>query len=352
MEAHQHRNGGARISTTPPDVATQRATSAGPSRTALSAGLVGTFLALLLGAALATAAPAAAADDPSRPDARVTHGPSCHPGGLVVEVVAGTSPYVVRLATTRTPSGEDEATLGPGQTVELHTGDVANGETIDGRLEFAAQDGSGVTYVDELLEYSFTRPSKEDCDAIADPSPAAPTTAPATPVASTTSVGAAVPTSSGPTTAAPGGDSRTPTSGAAAPTAGAGGTGPQDVTVGDTITLQAAGFQPGERVVVQLWGSDEILATATAGPDGTARADVRIPDGTGAGAATLHLVGADSEAVVEVALRVAADERAVTVDHPTDVVPLTAAALALVAATAALFSVGGRHRGGRPIGSV
>jgi hypothetical protein len=351
MEAHQHRNGGARISTTPPDVATERATSAGPSRTALSAGLVGTFLTLLLGAALATAAPAAAVDDPSRPDARVTHGPSCHPGGLVVEVVAGTSPYVVRLATTRTPSGEDEATLGPGQTVELHTGDVAHGETIDGRLEFAAQDGSGVTYVDELVEYSFTRPSQEDCDAIAGPSPTAPATVPATSVAPTTPAGAAAPTSSAPPTTAPG-DDRTPTSGAAAPTASAGGTGPQDVTVGDTITLQAAGFQPGERIVVQLRGSDEILATATAGPDGTARADVRIPEGTDAGAATVHLVGADSEGVAEVALRVAADERAVTVDHPADVVPLTAAALALVAATAALFSVAGRHRGRRPIGSV
>ena len=56
----------------------------------------------------------------------------------------------MRLATTRTPSGEDEASLQPGQTVVLHTGDVAYGETIDGRLEFAAQDGSGVTYVDEL----------------------------------------------------------------------------------------------------------------------------------------------------------------------------------------------------------
>ena len=80
----------------------------------MSAGLVGALVALFLGAALAAAAPAAAVDDHSRPDARVTHGPSCHPGGLVVEVVAGTSPYLVRLATTRTPSGEDQAVAAAG----------------------------------------------------------------------------------------------------------------------------------------------------------------------------------------------------------------------------------------------
>jgi len=32
----------------------------------------------------------------------------------------------------------------------LRTDDVAWGETIDGRLEFTAQDGSGVAYTDEL----------------------------------------------------------------------------------------------------------------------------------------------------------------------------------------------------------
>jgi hypothetical protein len=124
---------------------------------------------LLFGVALATAAPAAAVDDPARPDARVTHGPSCRPGGLVVEVVAGTAPYSVRLASTRTPTGEDEATLAPGERVVLRSDDVAWGETIDGRLEFAAADGSGVMYTDELDEYSFTRPTEEDCAAVAAP---------------------------------------------------------------------------------------------------------------------------------------------------------------------------------------
>jgi hypothetical protein len=344
MRMHQHHDGGARISTTPPGIVNQRATPAVPSRTVASAGLVGTFVALLLGAALATAAPAAALDDPSRPDAQVTHGPSCKPGGLVVEVVAGTSPYYVRLATTRTPSGEDEATLEPGETVVLRTGDVAHGETIDGRLEFAAQDGSGVTFVDELLEYSFTRPTKEDCDAIADPTPSGSPTA-------------SVPASPSPSTNAPppttGSGGQAATTGGAAPSGGAGGAAPQAVGAGDVVTLQGSGFRPGERVVVQLHGSDDVLAMATAGPDGTVHADVRIPEGTDAGAATARMMGAESEVMTDVALQVAAAERPVALDGAADVVPLAAAALALVTAAASLFSVLGRQRAGRrPIGSV
>ncbi|WP_040337555.1 hypothetical protein, partial [Candidatus Blastococcus massiliensis] len=128
-------------------------------------------LLVLLAAAVVTAPSAAAIDDPSRPDARVTHGPSCRPGGLVVEVVAGTAPYAVRLATTRTPAGEDEAVLAPGETVVLRTGDVAPGETIDGRLEFTAQDGSTSTYADELDGYTFTRPTTEECEAANSPQP-------------------------------------------------------------------------------------------------------------------------------------------------------------------------------------
>ena len=259
---------------------------------------------MFFGAALATAAPAAAIDDPSRPDARVTHGPSCRPGGLVVEIVAGTSPYSVRLATTRTPSGEDEASLQPGETVVLRTEDVAYGETIDGRLEFAALDGSGVTYVDELIEYSFTRPTREDCDAIAEPS-----SSPAPPTAgepSATPTDAAPSSGSAPTTP-PSTDGRTPAPGGAAPT-GPGGSAPRDVTAGDTVTLEASGFLPGELVTFALQGSTDVLATATAGPDGTVRTEVRIPDGTEAGPATVALFGTQSEIVTDVDLQVAGAE--------------------------------------------
>jgi hypothetical protein len=130
-----------------------------------------TALALLPG--LAAAGPAAAIDDATRPDARVTHGPSCRPGGVVVEVVAGTAPYAVVLATTRSPGGEDSAEVAPGGTVVLRTGDVAWGETIDGRLEYTALDASGTDWVDELEGYTFTRPAEEDCAAITAPAAAA-----------------------------------------------------------------------------------------------------------------------------------------------------------------------------------
>jgi hypothetical protein len=258
----------------------------------------------------------------------------------VVEVVAGTSPYAVRLATTRTPSGEDQATLQPGQTVVLHTGDVDYGETIDGRLEYTALDGSGVTFVDELEEYSFTRPTKADCDAIAAPSStgSASATSSSATAAPTTSAAAAAPSSTG---------GVTPTRSGAAPAASTASAAPPQVAAGDTVTVQASGFQPGELVTVQLHGRDAVLATATAGPDGTVRADVRIPDGTDPGAATVHLTGTQSELVQDVGLQVAAAETVLTPSGDADVVPLLAAALALVAAAGYLFSVLGRRRAGR-----
>ena len=135
--------------------------------TARRSGHLLSATAALLLAGIALASPAAAVDDPSRPDARVTHGPSCHPGGVVVEVTGGTADYAVTFATTRTPAGEDSAAVPAGATVVLRTGDVAWGETIDGRLEYAALDGSGTSFVDELEGYTFTRPAEEDCAAIA-----------------------------------------------------------------------------------------------------------------------------------------------------------------------------------------
>jgi hypothetical protein len=304
------------------------------------------FAAVLFGIALATAAPASAVDDPTRPEAQVTHGPSCRPGGLVVEVVAGTKPYAVKLATTRTPSGEDGAVLQPGQSVVLHSGDVDYGETIDGRLEFTALDGSGADYVDELEEYSFTRPTKQDCDAIADPT-TDPDASPSPSGSATSTASSSVPTTSAAATQAPATRGGPPTQGAILPTAGGGAAAPQQVTAGDTVTVQAAGFLPGELVTVQLHGSDTVLATATAGRDGTVQADVRIPEGTDPGAATVHLTGTQSENVADVDLQVASAETPLAGSGDSDVVPLVAAAVALVAAAGYLFSIVGR-RGDRP----
>jgi hypothetical protein len=340
------QSGGASIGTIQRDAVQARAVSDRTSRTTVSGVIVGHFVLLLFGAAVATAAPAAAIDDPSRPDARVTHGPSCRPGGLVVEVVAGTTPYAVRLATTRTPSGEDEAVLAPGETVVLRTDDVAWGETIDGRLEFAARDGSGTTFVDELETYSFTRPTREDCEAVAAPTEPHPSPTPSPSAdATTTPSGTAghAPVGTPPSTTAP---SSTPgTAGPAAPGPGDGsGGGTRQVSAGDTVTVEMAGFLPGERVTIQLHGSDDVLGTATAGADGSVQAEVRIPARTSSGAATLDLVGNESDVVAPVQLRVAGSETPATGDGIGDLVPLTAAAAALVATMAALVSVAGRQR--------
>ena len=131
------------------------------------------MLGALLCAGVALAAPAAAVDDDSRPDARVTHGPSCRPGGIVVEVTGGTVGYAVTLATTRRPAGEEAAEVAPGAVAVLRTGPVEWGETIDPFLRFTALDGSAPGYVDELPGLDFSRPSAQECAAIAPPTGAA-----------------------------------------------------------------------------------------------------------------------------------------------------------------------------------
>jgi hypothetical protein len=341
-----------------------RTTSRTTLQASVSAGLLSAFVLALLGAAVATAGPAAAIDDPSRPDARVTHGPSCRPGGLVVEVHAGTAPYFVRLATTRQPAGEDEATLDPDATVVLRTADVAWGETIDGRLEYTARDGSGVTFVDELEEYSFTRPTREDCAAVAAPT----TPHPAPPSSS-------VPSSSAPATPETDDSDRQPsppteTAGQPVPPAGPqqpGPTGPataertgnasaESVVPGGTVTLRGAGFLPGERVTVQLHDSGVVLGRATAGPDGSVHVEVRIPGGTEAGPATVDLVGRDSAAIADVELQVAGQRTPVGGSGLDSLVPLVAAAAALVLTVAGLVSIAGQQwvagHGHRPIRSA
>lgn len=264
-------------------------------RSAVLGGLVGGLVAL----GIAGAGPVLAVDDPSRPDARVTHGPSCRPGGVAVEVTAGTVDYEVVLATTRQPAGEDRARLAPGQTVELRTGDVAWGETIDSRLEFTALDGSGVTYVDELEGFVFTRPAEEDCAAIAPP------TADAT-----------VPPSADPTDVRPGTGTDDLPPGGAAPGGGAGPAAPEaslaastgsgsSVAAGEVVTLTASGFAAGEEVVLRLADGTE-LGTSYADIDGLVAVDVRIPAGAAAGATTLEAVGAITSTTVTVDLQIAA----------------------------------------------
>jgi hypothetical protein len=322
----------------------------------LSAGILAGVVVTLFAAAIATAAPAAAIDDPSRPDARVTHGPSCRPGGMVVEVRAGTTAYSVRLATTRRPAGEDEAVLAAGGTAVLRSDDVAWGETIDGRLEYAAQDGSGITYVDELEHYSFTRPSQEDCAAITAPAspepagpapaqPATPAPAPAASAPPTLGRPAPVPppSAAGGTTAATAQPDETrttvPAAGESARPASA-----RDVPAGGTVTLHGSGFVPGERVTIRLHDGGAVLGTTVARPDGTVRVEIQIPTGTAAGTARVDLVGDSSAAVAGLELQVAAEQSRLGRQGTVSLWSLVAAATALVASVAALVSVAGSSR--------
>jgi hypothetical protein len=345
-------------------------------RSLLAAGVpLLTVLTGLLAGAVALAGPAAAADDPTRPDSRVTHGPSCRPGGVAVEVTAGTVAYAVTLATTRAPGGEDSAELQPGQVAVLRTGEVAWGETIDSRLEFTALDGSGTTYVDELAAFDFTRPAEADCAAIAPPpgTGEVPSAAPSSPAPA--GPGEAVPAlpdpgGTVPQDAAPPDADHPDTPSDAAPDpvppgAGDPGTAPlpevvpvpgplddggsspggavvasaDSVAAGDLVTLTGAGFEPGEPVTVRL-ADGGVLATVPAGPDGEVEVTVRVPGA--AGTATLELVGEDSAVTAAVELRVAA--AATPVDRDPVPVPLVAAGLALVVTATGLVLTAGRRR--------
>lgn len=318
----------------------------GARRTAASGGLVTGVVLVLLAL---SAVPAAAVGDPSRPNGHVTHGPSCRPGGLVVEVVAGTMPYFVRLATTRQPAGEDEATLSPGDIVTLRTGDVAWGETIDGRLEYTARDGSGVIFVDELDDYSFTRPTEADCAAVAAPSGSE--TPPSSPPSAGVvgSSGAPAPHPSASAAGQPPAPATVPGGLENAVSVGTGRTaasGAGPVAAGGTVTLVGAGFLPGERVTIALHGTETVLGTGTAAADGTVQIEVHIPSRTGAGPARVDMFGHRSEMVADVRLQIAGHGSSV---GESELVPLVAAATALVAAAAGLVSVGTRQRALRGI---
>jgi hypothetical protein len=264
----------------------------------------------------------------------------------VVEVVAGTAPYVVRLATTRLPTGEDEAQLAPGETVVLRTGDVAWGETIDGRLEFAAGDGSGAVFVDELVEYSFTRPTAEDCAAVSQPVATQPAPPPVVPAEAPVVVPAdgMEPQPTGPPSPPPVVPDDPRPSGSVGPAPAEPSSGPPVRAVpGESVTVPAGGFLPGEQVTVHLREGGDVLGTATAGSDGTVEAEIRIPGGTAAGRTTVDLVGAESAVVAGRELRVAGTDRVVATDDWRDLVPLTSAAVALVGTASTLASVAGQR---------
>jgi hypothetical protein len=259
--------------------------------------------ALLL-TALALAGPAAAIEDPRRPAARITHGPSCGPGEIRVRVTNGTEAHRVDLVLDGTAE-QDAAVLAPDQQTELHSADVDRGVTVDVSVTVTSADG---TVAGEPLELgTYTRPSRADCDAVSAPGDS--------------------PT--GPASSAPGAPS--------APSAGStpgGGAAGSPVTPGGVVTLRGTGFLPGEPVYVSVPGLDESLTTVTAGVDGTAEAIVQIPRGTDLGPLTVQLVGQDSATTTGLDLQVAARETPAT--STATPVPVLAVGSALLAAGAGL----------------
>jgi hypothetical protein len=335
------------ISTTRGDVVSKGMSARSAAHRSTSFGVLAGLLVLFVGTALAAAGPAAAAEDNSRPVARVVKGPSCSPGGMVIDVVARTTGYSVRLATTRTPAGEDSGTVQPGATLRLRGADVAYGETVDSRLEYTPLDGSGTGFVDELEDWTMTRPSKADCDAVSAPSPAGSSADPAStsPAASSSSAAGGGATGGGQGTG--GQPSDVPTASLPAQAAAdwnAGSASVAGIDDSGTYTLRGSGFQPGERVTVHLSGTGTVLASATAGPDGSVRARIQLPAGSADGAQSVDLVGDRSEVTAGVRLQVRSAQVPVGPRGTGNLWALIAACVAFVGTVGGLVSVVGSRR--------
>ena len=74
------------------------------------------------------------------------------------------------------------------------------------------------------------------------------------------------------------------------------------VTAGDRLTLDGAGFAPGESVRIELHSTPVELGEATAADDGSVHADVTIPSSTETGAHTVVVTGTDSGITASAAL--------------------------------------------------
>jgi hypothetical protein len=366
-------------------------TTCSPAR-AGSVARLSAVVFLLATAGIALAAPAAAMEDPRRPSATVTHGPSCGPGVVRTLVTNGTEQHTVTLVFDG-GSVQDSATLGPGEQVELVSSDVDWGTTVDVSVTVTAGDGTP----EEPLELdTYTRPSTEDCAAVtpptSDPAPPPSSSAPpATPDVPATPPGTepettppttvapvpstpGVPTTTGPTTTGPsttaprptgpatsapgtvatsatpeaGGPPRTSGAGTPAATAGRGSAASSSaaaVSPGGVVTLRATGFTAGEPVTVTIPGIDEPLTTVTAAADGSVETVVQIPRDAALGSTTVQFTGTDSATTAGLDLDVAARDR--VVPESTGSPAAVAAGVALVAAAGTLGVMGARRSRGR-----
>lgn len=346
---------------------------------------VGLALGAVVTAGVVVAGHAAALEDPRRPTATVTHGPSCGPAVVRVQVTNGTEPHRVALVFDGVEV-QDAADLDAGEQAELTSQDVDWGVTVDVSLMVADPGGS----IERPLQLdTYTRPSEADCAAVVPtPTPVPSTSVPSMPVPSTppapsssapapspssppapssapapSPVPSEVPPSSvpAPSTPAPVPPTETtdsPPATGAEPGVGSGGASrPSDPTTpaasvspGGVLTVRAGGFTPGEPVDVRMSDGAGVLGTVTAAADGSVEAVVQIPRGAALGAAALELVGSESAATAGVDLQVAA--RAAPVTEPNGSPAVLAAGLVLLTAAGSLGLVGmrrsrGGHSGGR-----
>ena len=358
----------------------------------------------LAAAGVVLAAPAAAMGDPGRPTAAVTHGPSCGPGAVRVLVTNGTRPHRVALVFDDGRE-QDAADLRAGEQVELVSSDVAWGVTVDVSVAVTADDGTA-----ELpLELStYTRPSAEDCAAVAAPSSStAPSGTPVVVPPATTVPEATPPTVDGPVPPGvgdpvgpppspswsaepvpPAPDSASPdgttpgstvpeTGSPGAPETAAAGTVPPAgtpsagppartgapgspagrssgraassssaaVSPGGVVTVRATGFTAGEPVTVSIPGIDEPLTTVPAAADGSVQTVVQIPREVALGSTTVQFTGTSSAATAGLDLDVAARDRVAAESAGSPVT--VAAGLALVGAAGTLGLMGARRSRGR-----
>jgi hypothetical protein len=316
--------------------------------------LVVAVTCVLLTGAVALAGAAAAIEDPRRPTAEVTHGPSCGPAVVRVAVTNGNEGHQVALVFDGAEE-QDDAVLGNGEQAELVSEDVDWGQTVDVSVTVADIDG---TAEEPIAFGTYTRPTAEDCAALspttAEPGPES--TAPAPPAASSpgTMPAPTMPSSTAPSPTRPSTPGTAPSpAGTAPPTTSApdtgddtasGQAGSSSVSPGGVVTVRATGFTPGEPVTISLLGVDRPLATVTAAADGSVEAVVQIPRGAAPGTATVQLVGGLSAATAGLDLQVAARSRPVPTQSTS--VPVLAAGLALIGVGGALGLMAARRSRG------
>ncbi len=302
---------------------------------------------LVLVAVLLPTAPAAAVDDLTAPRAEVTFAPSCGPAVVRVAVVNGTEPVAVTLVTDRAPTGEATAVLAPSEAGELVSSEVPFGVRIEVLLQVTRADGTAAPAIDLG---DWTRPSQEDCDALAEPVPGEPTppapSAPPTagvptpaPGEPTGSVPVPTPAPAPAPTATPG-PAATPTP-SAEPTATSTSSAPAPVVqAGGNVTIHSSGFSAGEEVTLTLDGGGPSLGTATASEAGVVEVLVQIPAEVAPGVTRVELVGASSAKSADLDLQVASQSsRATDGDPPW---PLVATGVGLLAMAVGLAVVGTR----------